>query len=80
MKRETKEIWMTIIICLTFIIIFVTLIAAIFYHQVLETPYEKCIDACISDDCRENCNDAVENIIADLTDSIDKFDWEEILK
>ena len=80
--KMKKSITITTIICLTILILVLALIVAVFYHQILETPYEKCIEKCTSYnvDCLENCNDAVENIIGDLTDSIDKLDWEKIIK
>ena len=79
----------TIVLTVGIIAIASVLITAIYLNHIdelYETPYEQCLDECgivyteERMECLNNCNMAVENIIKDLTDSFDKFDWGEILK
>ena len=88
MEEETKNVLITFFICLTIVLILLISIGGYIYHQITESPHEKCIEECtyaiVADnlelECIQSCNEAVEKIIEDLTDSIDKLDWEEILK
>ena len=52
--------------------------------EIAETPYEDCLEACYGLDesqelpCIENCNLLVKDIVFDITDSFDNFEWENL--
>ena len=53
----------------------------IIINEMSETPYEQCINKCPSynQNCIDSCNNAVIKVVEDLTSSIDKINWEEII-
>lgn len=51
-----------------------------------ETPYEECLDVCTQIwnrdakvNCIKECNNIVKEIVFDITDSFDNFDWEAVM-